>query len=310
MNICIVCNHPTLDLSMESIAKLDAPSTVDPNDNSPSNWKGPKFCPSCHLVQSKPSYHERSLTIDRMNHATKVPATEADHLEPLLAQIKSIMEKKPSEKHFVEIGYGKGSLIEMIKDQPWDISAMDPAGESLGQSYQDVQFSNKPFKDFSVREITEKFGKARLAAAINTLSFIVEPHSFMRALKTALNKGGMMLIQEPWLPLLLNEDHEDPNLYKRYWYFSLSSLNYMVASHDLIVIDVSESEVNKGDVCVLVGKKGEHYPKPSVQSWLDKEKLAGANDPKQWAQWLNPAANSGLLYPFAQDEAEEATTES
>ena len=104
-----------------------------------------------------------------------------------------------------------------------------------------------------LREVTGK--KARVVTAVAMFYDLDQPQEFVHEVAEALAKDGVFVVQMAYLPKMLCTNDIGNVCHEHLEYYSLSSLEPLLASCGLYVFDVEENTVNGGSFRVFASKE-------------------------------------------------------
>jgi NDP-4-keto-2,6-dideoxyhexose 3-C-methyltransferase len=86
-----------------------------------------------------------------------------------------------------------------------------------------------------------------------------DPNAFVADIASVLSKDGVWVIEMHYLPLTLARNAFDAVCHEHLEYYSLASLEPLLARHGLVIADVETNGINGGSLRVYVVHKGSPY---------------------------------------------------
>ena len=121
-------------------------------------------------------------------------------------KVKELLEG-PAHQRVLELGCGKGDLLEMLAGPTTDAFGLDISEASIAKA----QARGLNAEVGSHAEIGENFGDRRFDAVIlsHVLEHIGDPRGLMADLKPCLNPGGRIFVAVPYSPMSLEILHNN-----------------------------------------------------------------------------------------------------
>lgn len=130
--------------------------------------------------------------------------------------------------------------------------------------------------------ITAQHGQADLVVANNVLAHVPDINGFVAGLAALLRPDGVLSIEAPHLPHLVEQVQFDTIYHEHYAYWSLLAVERMLARHGLHVFDLTELPTHGGSLRYLVAR-GPRPASASVQAVRAREAALGL-DGDAWYQ--------------------------
>lgn len=117
---------------------------------------------------------------------------------------------------------------------------------------------------FNYRDYQKKMGqkKAKIITAIAMFYDLADPNTFMNDIDKILDADGLFIIQMNYLPLMIKQNVFDHISHEHLEYYSLATLEYLLARHGLEIIDAELNGVNGGSIRAYIRRIGSLVPKP------------------------------------------------
>ncbi len=129
------------------------------------------------------------------------------------------------------------------------------------------------------RELAEQGRRADLVAGNNVLAQVPDLNDFTAGLAALLKPEGVLTLEVPHLMRLIGGNQFDTIYHEHFSYFSLASIDRLMADHGLRVFDVEELPSHGGSLRVFACRAGaRHAEHPAVGRLRDAEDAAGARD--------------------------------
>jgi SAM-dependent methyltransferase len=238
---------------------------------SPEQPDGPKaplelaLCNRCKLLQLKhtvsgemvyQTYWYRSGTNQTMRSALVDISGTAERLMALRAG-----------DAVLDIGCNDGTLLASYKTQGIFRIGFDPA-ENLAVLSRKV--ADKVINDFFGsnafhRDPDLKNRRPKIVTSIAMFYDLEDPNEFVSNIKEVMDPSGLWVVQMSYLPLMLKQRDIGNICHEHLEYYSLQSLEYLLALHDFAIVDVELNDVNGGSLRAYIRNRG-----ASGAAWDDK----------------------------------------
>jgi NDP-4-keto-2,6-dideoxyhexose 3-C-methyltransferase len=238
---------------------------------SPQQPDGPKaplelvLCDRCKLLQLKhtvsgetmyQNYWYRSGTNQTMRSALVDISGTAEWLVSLQAG-----------EAVLDIGCNDGTLLASYKTQGIFRIGFDPA-ENLAVFSRKV--ADKVVNDFFESEAFHrdpelKNHRPKIVTSIAMFYDLEDPNKFVSDIKEIMDPNGLWVVQMSYLPMMLKQRDIGNICHEHLEYYSLQSLEYLLALHDFAIVDVELNDVNGGSLRAYIRNRGARGA-----SWDDK----------------------------------------
>ena len=94
--------------------------------------------------------------------------------------------------------------------------------------------------------------RPRIVTSIAMFYDLEEPNRFVADVKTVMDPDGLWIVQMSYLPLMLKQNAFDNICHEHLEYYSLWSMEVLLARHDMRVVDVELNDVNGGSVRLYI----------------------------------------------------------
>ena len=246
---CRVCEGPLQDVL--SLGEQYVSNFLSPGE--PDGVKAPLdlvLCQKCTLLQLRHSvpansmyanYWYRSGTNQTMRVALADITRAAERLTDL--QDGDVV---------LDIGCNDGTLLSSYKKNLFRVG-FDPAANLELFS---GKIANRIVGDFFT---AEKYGEThkrpRIVTSIAMFYDLEDPNTFVSDVKKVMHPDGIWIIQMSYLPAMLKQ-HDFGNIcHEHLEYYSLTSLEFLLARHDMMISDVEFNDINGGSIRVYVRNK-------------------------------------------------------
>lgn len=228
------------------------------------------ICKECSLVQLAHTTPPAYLYTERYGYRSGINDTMKKELSEI---VKKSLKKKPLKKDdlVVDVGSNDGTLLSnynkgiTVGFEP--VKKFAKASERFCTYSINDYFSYPAFQKLP-KSIRKK--KAKIITAISMFYDIDSPNDFLEDITKILDENGILIIQQNYLPGMLLQNAFDNILHEHLEYYSLASIEYLLAKHNMYVFDVEETPINGGSFRTYIKFKNNN--KNRVSSRVEKMK--------------------------------------
>ncbi len=269
--------HIFTDLSYSPVSNA---MLSDKQLNEPESYYPLKIfvCDNCYLVQ-----------VDEMQKADKIFDEEYTYFSSFskswLQHAKKYVDMMIgrfgfNEKSLVlEIASNDGYLLQYFKEQNVPVLGVDPTANTASEAEKKGITTIVDFfgSGFAREKLAEAGKKADLIIGNNVLAHVPDINDFVKGIKIALNKGGVITMEFPHLMKLVEECQFDTIYHEHFSYLSFYAVKRIFESQGLEMFDVEEISTHGGSLRIFA-KHNEDTSKEisqRVQDLIQKEKAEG-----------------------------------
>ncbi len=194
----------------------------------------------------------------------------------------------------LDIGCNDGTLLKYYP--PIYKIGFDPAKNMAKYS---TRYANDIVTDyFTAQAYFDRLNqKAKIITTIAMFYDLEEPHKFVDDIEAVLDDEGLWIVQMSYMPLMLQQLAFDNICHEHLEYYSLSSFEYLIAQHNLQIVDVVLNDINGGSFRIYVRKSSSNdelfatapyrdVAQYRIESILEYEKSLQLNDPETYISWF------------------------
>jgi SAM-dependent methyltransferase len=292
VNTCRSCQSATeqvLDLGGHYL-----PDFIDPGEPRGDRWPLTLvICTGCGLLQLEVTTPRHLLYHDRYGFKSGVnEAIRAD-----LADVaRHALTARPDPATWLDIACNDGTLLSNVPDEVFRCG-IDPLGQFRDEA---LTHADAVIPDFFRPEYCpEPFD---VITSVSMFYDLDDPGEFVEGVASVLAPDGVWLIQQNYAAAMLGSNAVDNICHEHCTYFSVGSLQPLLARYGLEINGVGYSEVNGGCFRVLVSHQGVRPVRPSVEAALGAERVQRLGQPATWLAWGEQvAAELDRTRQFLQD---------
>lgn len=273
---CRAC-HATLPAPFLSLGSMppanNLPDSPDqPEDSYPLELAS---CSSCSLVQLCHVVSPSVLFSHYLYSSTS--GMLGDHFDGMATSLKDALGLGTASL-VVDIGSNDGLLLSRFREAGIGrIKGVEPAANLVAMARKNqVPTVNGFFGKDVVEEILAEDGQADLITATNVFAHVDDIEGLTENVKRLLNPGGALVIEVPYLPVMLRSGTFDLVYHEHLSYFSVAPLVTFFESMGMEVFRVDDVQSHGGSIRVSVQRQnGGNAVDQSVQAHLNDESDLG-----------------------------------
>jgi hypothetical protein len=189
--------------------------------------------------------------------------------------LKSIVEEATkrsrralqSDDIVVDIASNDGTLLSFYPENLFKIG-IDPAKNIKPQSC-NLHINTY----FSADAYTNRMGakKAKIVTSIAMFYDLEDPVQFAKDVSKVLDENGLWIIELSYLPTMLDQNSFDTICAEHLEYYSLTSIEHILAMADMVVEDVELNDINGGSFRLYIRHKGKAHETEAVRAMRASE---------------------------------------
>lgn len=232
------------------------------------------FCHDCTLVQIDYTIPKEQM-FSRYPYVSGTTRTLPAHFADTAGRLVQAYGVSPGDL-LVDIGSNDGTALKQYRPYGLRLLGVEPATNVAELATADgVPTLNRFFNEETAAEILRNEGPARLVTAAGVFFHLEELHSVCRGVKTMLAPDGVFCVQAIYLGGMLENTAFDQVYHEHLCYYTLKSLQGLLAPHGLEVFKVSIAPIHGGTLEAHVGHPNAHPLDASVAAMTQTEAERG-----------------------------------
>ena len=276
---CRVCEgtlHFVLSLGDHYVSDFPAPDQGD-------GTKAPLtlvMCNSCKLVQLEHTVPAETMYRNYW-YRSGTNRTMCDALVDIAHKAERLIHLRAGDA-VLDIGCNDGTLLGSYRTAGIYRIGFDPArnlavySTKIADTVVPTFFGAESFQ----AEPSLAGKRPRIVTSIAMFYDLEEPNRFVADVKAAMDPDGIWIVQMSYLPLMLKQNAFDNICHEHLEYYSFSSMEVLLARHDMRVVDVELNDVNGGSIRMYVrtGQATESAFADETHRVLARERVAALRE--------------------------------
>jgi hypothetical protein len=263
---------------------------VDPGDSTP-DARYPLDvvrCRRCTLVQIKVTVDSATL-FRSYTYFSSYSQTFLDHARTF-AERSIERLALGAESLVVEAASNDGYLLQYFVAAGVPALGVEPAANVAAVARDGGIETISEFLDEELATgIVAGRGTADLVVANNVLAHVPDLHGFVGALRILAGESGLVVVEVPYVRDLVDRVEFDTIYHEHLSYFSLTALEHLFRTHDLVILDVERLPVHGGSLRISASASG--TPASVVAAILAEEREWGVGDDARYDSFAAAAGS-------------------
>lgn len=288
INACRICHSKDIETVMDLGNQPPANSLrSNLNEALPEIPLKLVHCKECFTVQLSATVNPEFL----FSYYVWVTGTSKTAKEYSKIFSSNVLSRIATKSPFVvEIASNDGTFLRNFSDKGCKILGVDPA-KNIAElaTNSGIPTLSDFFNQKTANQIVEKDGKADIIFARNVIPHVKEIHSIIWGICDLLKDDGLGVIEFHHSQIILDELHYDSIYHEHLFYYSLTSLMYLLKKYDLNVFDVTKSPISGGSLVIYFSKQVKEASKQLVEA-LNLEEKNKTNDLQTWINFSDASS--------------------
>lgn len=238
------------------------------------------FCGNCSLVQLTETVPRDELYHERYGFKSGVNNTIRTDLQDVVSSV--IPKLVPQASSWLDIACNDGTLLSFVPANVHRVG-VDPVRKLARQAN---RYADLVVSDFYPTSLLSETS-FDVITAISVFYDFDDPRVVLGEVAATLNRGGVFVVQQNYLLAMLETNAVDNICHEHLTYYSLSSMEPLLADYGLEVFDVRLSTVNGGSFRTYICHKGQHEISPTVDAVRRREDRWELRSPKPFVRFAN-----------------------
>lgn len=268
---CLACHSGEIDqvlsLGSQHLSRFMAPGVALDTPVFPLDLL---VCEQCGLAQLGVAVPKDLLYGEDYGYRSGISETIRGDLAEIVEQAQRVRPLSINEI-VLDIGCNDGTLLDFyprhVQRVGFDLlGKLEPEATAKG-----IRFINEAFNANAFRKQLGGDGKAAIITAISMFYDLEDPNEFLRDILEILKDDGILVVQQNYLVTMIENNAFDNICHEHLEYYSLSTMQALLARHDLTIFDASLNDINGGSIRTLICRKGSRPISPRATTLATSE---------------------------------------
>ncbi|KAB8169889.1 methyltransferase domain-containing protein [Streptomyces sp. 3MP-14] len=203
-----------------------------------------------------------------------------NHLAGKVSLLTGLVDLGPDDI-VLDIGSNDATLLRAYPADGPTLVGIDPTGETFREYYPDHVTLIPEY--FSRAAFAGHFGERRAKVVTSIAMFydLPRPLDFMRDVHDVLDDDGLWLMEQSYMPAMLEATAYDVVCHEHLEYYGLRQIQWMAERVGLVVVRAELNPVYGGSLCVVLARKGTRHriDEAGVARILESERALDTMEP-------------------------------
>lgn len=244
------------------------------------------LCGSCAALQSEfvvsaeERYQETEYSYDSSNSPVAVA-----HFKELADAMKEIAPLAPGDLA-VDVGSNVGTLLGHLAEAGAMVVGVEPSSLAAVANERGIETIPDFFGSEAVRTIVGKHGRAKALSATNVFNHIEDVDGFFDSAEALLAEDGVIFLEVPYVPTLLEKTAFDTIYLEHVSYFSVTPFAAYAAARGWFPYHLSTSDYMGGSILAAFGRDPERQDTATLDAYRAREADIGIADPRTYEAFM------------------------
>jgi hypothetical protein len=207
----------------------------------------------CGLVQLAHSYEMLELYGQNYGYRSGLNRSMVDHLNDIYKANFQYVSLNKSDL-IIDIGSNDGTYLNFFDGDSYMLVGVDPTAKKFKSYYKDhVKLITDFFDSKAVRKLVKE-KQAKVVTSIAMFYDLEDPVEFARQVGDVLDNEGIWVLEQSYMPLMLQRNAYDTICHEHLEYYGLKQLEWVLGKAGLKIIDIEVNDINGGSIKLIVAK--------------------------------------------------------
>lgn len=237
-------------------------------------------CNGCGLVQLGHHYDFSEMYGETYGYRSGLNLSMVAHLKENIELILSTISLDDDDL-ILDIGSNDGTSLGMYPEGKYELVGVDPSAVKFSEFYRsDIGIIGDFFNKTSLQKHIGLGKKAKVITSFSMFYDLEDPVSFAEDVSWALREDGVWLLEQSYLPTMLETRSFDTICHEHLEYYTLGSIDNILTRAGLKIADVKFNDTNGGSILVTACKEtsSRDIDTNRISRILKKERQLGLDD--------------------------------
>ena len=244
------------------------------------------YCAESQMVQLTEHVDRERMFHENYAFFSSTSQRMAQHFKAFAESVRAEYLAQSSDPFVVEIGSNDGIMLQNFAG--WGVRhlGIEPSANvaqvARGKGINTV---SEFFDEALAKKIVSENGQADAFMGANVMCHIPYMNSVVGGIKLLLKPKGVLVFEDPYLGDIVQKTSYDQIYDEHAFYFSVNSVRYLMARHDLELIDVKPQHTHGGSMRYIISHKGSYPVSEAVLKQAALEDQLGLHKPETYDQF-------------------------
>jgi SAM-dependent methyltransferase len=220
-------------------------------------------CRHCQLVQLGLVVDPKILFPPEYPYSSGTTRILRENFAELCREATPLLQLQPGDL-IVDIGSNDGTLLSNFQQAGFRVHGIEPTQMGVLAQQRGIPTTISFLTADAAKQVRWEQGPAKVATATNVFAHIEDVHSVVENIRRLLADDGAFISESHYLLSLVETLQYDTIYHEHLRYYSLTSVQNLLARHDLEVFFAKRIPTHGGSIRIYAGSKGAHPVDPAV----------------------------------------------
>ena len=206
---------------------------------------------ACGLLQLQHSVVPDELYLRNYGYRSGMNLTMKLHLKGIVQRAQEMVDLHADDA-VLDIGSNDATLLKSYEMPGLQRIGIDPTGQQFLEHYgRDIQLVSDYFNASNYCSASPN-KRAKVITSIAMFYDLESPMSFVRDIKQILHPDGIWVLEQSYMPTMLEMNSFDTVCHEHLEYYALKQLQWMLKRNGLRMLDVEFNSINGGSFRISV----------------------------------------------------------
>ena len=219
------------------------------------------FCKKCKLIQAPHNISPSKIFVN-YDYLSGISSTWKEHCKKFYEKISKKFKYKASKDTIIEIASNDGTLLKFFKEKKFNCIGVEPSKYAASIANKNKIYTiNKFLTPQLANKIKKENKKISLIVANNVIAHVLDINNFIKSLSMLSDEKTTLTIEFPHVANLFQKIQYDTIYHEHHYYYSLESIQNLLAKYNLHVFDVEKLNIHGGSLRIFVKKSNKKVNK-------------------------------------------------
>jgi hypothetical protein len=219
------------------------------------------LCKKCKLIQAPHNISPNKIFVN-YDYLSGISSTWTRHCNEFFKKITKKFKYKSKKDTIVEIASNDGTLLKFFKKKKFNCIGVEPSKYAANIAKKNKIYTiNKFLTPQLANKIKKKNKNISLIVANNVIAHVLNINSFIKSLSLLCRESTTLTIEFPHVGNLFKKLQYDTIYHEHHYYYSLESIQNLLAKYNLYIFDVEKIKIHGGSFRIYVRKSNKSVTK-------------------------------------------------
>ena len=241
------------------------------------------FCTACKMVQLTEHVAKEKMFHENYAFYSSTSKYMSEHFKRFAKTVQKEYLNSSDTPAVIEMGSNDGIMLKNFAAQGIQHLGIEPSANVAQVAIDNGVNTIVEFFDADLaKQIIDEFGQTDAFLSANVMCHIPYIHKIIEGIELLLKPKGVFIFEDPYLGDIVQKTSYDQIYDEHAFYFSVTSVSYLMEMHGLELIDVIPQKVHGGSMRYTIARKGAYEVSNNVSTQKEMEITMGLEELKTY----------------------------